>query len=101
MRFRRLSETKRRPVNFRLDGQSAAALEGDTLLVAMLTNIGHVRCGEFLADPRAGFCMMGACHDCMVWRRDGGAIRACTTPVTDDLDVVTCFPEAAWPKTIS
>ncbi|WP_423760570.1 (2Fe-2S)-binding protein [Burkholderia sp. NLJ2] len=97
-RFVRLAETGRRPVAFRIDGRTVNGLEGDTLLVAMLTQTGHVRQSEFGPETRAGFCLMGACQDCWVWTADGERLRACTTVVQTGLDIVTRQPEAQWPN---
>ncbi|WP_419690532.1 (2Fe-2S)-binding protein [Burkholderia theae] len=95
-RFVRLAETGRRPVAFSVDGRAVTGLEGDTLLVAMLTQTGHVRQSEFGPEARAGFCLMGACQDCWVWTADGERLRACTTVVQAGLDIVTRQPEAQW-----
>ncbi|MGU7771822.1 (2Fe-2S)-binding protein [Burkholderia sp. MR1-5-21] len=97
-RFVRLAETGRHPVAFRVDGRTVNGLEGDTLLVAMLTQTGHVRQSEFGPEARAGFCLMGACQDCWVWTADGERLRACTTVVQPGLDIVTRQPEAQWPN---
>jgi aerobic-type carbon monoxide dehydrogenase small subunit (CoxS/CutS family) len=49
---------------------------------------------------RAGFCLMGACQDCWVWTADGQRVRACTTVVSKDLDIVTRQPELQWPNLV-
>ncbi|MDJ0389063.1 (2Fe-2S)-binding protein [Roseomonas sp. E05] len=94
--LRRLGEAHRRPVAFTLDGQPATALEGDTLLTAILTNASALRLSEFGDGPRAGFCLMGACQDCWVWTEAGTRLRACGTPVTAGLRIMT--KEAPWPS---
>ncbi|MBI3707300.1 MAG: (2Fe-2S)-binding protein, partial [Proteobacteria bacterium] len=76
--FVRLSETGRPRVNIVLDGRPISAMSGDTMLTAILTNVGYVRHSEFGDGPRGGFCLMGACQDCWVWLSDGTRIRACT-----------------------
>lgn len=96
-RFQRLGEEARGKLLFLVDGCTAAAREGDTLLVAMLTNGGSLRRSEFGDGDRAGFCLMGACQDCWVWTEAGERLRACTTVVTEDLRIVTKAPEAKWP----
>ena len=88
-RFIRLDETERQRIAFSIDGQPVSALEGDSLLVAMLTQCGHLRQSEFGDGARAGFCLMGACQDCWVWTEDGGRLRACTTPVARGLRIIT------------
>jgi D-hydroxyproline dehydrogenase subunit gamma len=89
--FVRVAETSRAVVPFWLDGTEVSALAGDTVLTALLT-VGHrVRESEF-GGPRAGFCVMGACQDCWVWREDGARIRACTTSIEPGMRVLTRPP---------
>jgi aerobic-type carbon monoxide dehydrogenase small subunit (CoxS/CutS family) len=95
-RFVRLGETQRAPIHLRIDDQPASALEGDTVLVAVLTNVRHLRESEFGDGPRAGFCLMGACQDCWMWTADGARIRACTTPAVAGMHVLTKPPEVPW-----
>jgi predicted molibdopterin-dependent oxidoreductase YjgC len=87
--FRRVAERERRRVSFTLDGALTEALEGDTLLTAILTARGHLRIAEFTEAPRAGFCLMGACQDCWVADADGRPLRACTTYVAEGMAIVT------------
>jgi predicted molibdopterin-dependent oxidoreductase YjgC len=87
--FRRVAERERRGVTFTLDGSETEALEGDTLLTAILTARTHLRVAEFTEAPRAGFCLMGACQDCWVATADGHALRACTTTVAEGMAIVT------------
>ncbi len=94
--FRRLGERGRATVCLEVDGALIDALEGDTLLVALLTNGLRLRESEFGDGARAGFCLMGACQDCWVWAADGGRLRACTTEVAAGLRIVT--REAPWPS---
>ena len=97
-RFIRLAETARAPVRIEADGRPLVALEGDTLLVALLGNVSHLRHSEFGDGVRSGFCLMGACQDCWVWTEDGGRLRACTTVVREGLRIATEQLEATWPN---
>ncbi len=97
-RFVRLGETGRTAVDFFIDGRRVSALQGDTLLTAMLQHGDHVRRSEFGGEKRAGFCMMGACQDCWVWTADGGRLRACSTEVLEGMAVSTNAPESTWPN---
>jgi aerobic-type carbon monoxide dehydrogenase small subunit (CoxS/CutS family) len=45
----------------------------------VLTAGDHLRGSDFSAEPRAGFCLMGACQDCWVRLGDGRRVRACST----------------------
>jgi len=95
-RFHRLAERDRPTLTFTVDGAPVQALEGDTLMVAMLTNGGRLRQSEFGDGARAGFCLMAACQDCWVWTEDGTKLRACSTIATQGLKLNTREPEATW-----
>ena len=90
--LQRLKEKGRAPVVFVLNGQPAQALQGDTVLTAVLTQSTQLRTNEFAGTPRAGFCMMGACQDC--WVTLGGTdagrkVRACSTALQAGMQVCT------------
>jgi predicted molibdopterin-dependent oxidoreductase YjgC len=95
-RFVRLDATARRRIELHLDGRAIEALEGDSLLVALLANAVKVRDSEFGDGTRAGFCLMGACQDCWVWTESGERLRACTTPATSGLRILSREPEGGW-----
>ena len=95
-RFVRLAETRRRLVRISMNGTVIEALEGDTLLVAILTNMNHVRLSEFGDGRRAGFCLMGACQDCWVWTANGERLRACSTVVDEGMAILTQPPQGNW-----
>ena len=92
-RFVRVAETERRAMTIVVDGKPVQAFEGDTLLVAMLSAMGHLRTSEFGDGRRAGFCLMGACQDCWVWSAKGDRLRACSTSVVDGMAISTEQPE--------
>lgn len=87
--LQRVAERSRRAVSFVLDGQTCEALEGDTVLTAVLTNGQRLRAAEFSGQPRAGFCLMGACQDCWVRTEDGRRLRACSTFVEAGMRILT------------
>jgi predicted molibdopterin-dependent oxidoreductase YjgC len=95
-RFVRLSETDRPSVDIVIDSVPVTALEGDTVLVALLTNGRRLRRSEFGGEVRAGFCLMAACQDCWVWTVAGERLRACDTPVRTGLSIVTQQPDSSW-----
>jgi predicted molibdopterin-dependent oxidoreductase YjgC len=95
-RFVRLAEKDRPAVHFFIDDEPCKALQGDTLLVAMLGAARSLRSSEFGDGRRAGFCLMGACQDCWVWTAGGERLRACSTEVAEGMRIVTRNTEAAW-----
>ncbi len=94
-RLVRLAETERPAVLFHLDGRPETALQGDTVLTAILTLRPALRRDEFGPEARAGFCLMGACQDCWVWQEDGRRLRACSTPIAAQMRLCT-EPPKAW-----
>ena len=91
--LRRIAATDRPRVAFTLDGDPLEALEGDTVLTAILTNARHLRTFEFSGEPRSGFCLIGACQDCWVGRADGTRLRACTTQIVSGMAFATVSAE--------
>ena len=87
--FRRLTETARERIGFTLDGQALHALQGDTIMTAILTQQSHLRRAEFGAAARAGFCLMGACQDCWVDSESGERYRACSTLLMPGMRLLT------------
>ncbi|MCL5776278.1 (2Fe-2S)-binding protein [Limibaculum sp. FT325] len=94
-RFRRLAETGRPRVAITVDGAPVEAMQGDTLMTAILTARGRLRVSEFGDGPRAGFCLMGACQDCWVRLEDGRRLRACTTFAEAGMAILTGAEEGA------
>lgn len=87
--FRRVAASDRPEVPCTIDGRPVIALEGDTVLTALLLHGRRVRRFEFDATGRAGYCLMGACQDCWVRTADGCLLRACTTPVLPGMAILT------------
>jgi len=71
-------------VPFTWDGQALRAPAGESLAAALIA-AGVRRLGEGPGAPRAAFCMMGTCQQCLV-RVDGRLAQACLVPVRAGLD---------------
>ena len=80
-------------IRFSIDGEACEAFAGESLLVAILALRPALRRLEFGGEPRAGFCLMGACQDCWVWVDDTRR-RACTTRVEEGMRV--SLEEPSW-----
>lgn len=93
--FMRVATRRGAAIAVEFDGLPLTATEGDSILAVLLTHGLILRRHEFGTEPRAGFCLMGACQDCWVWTEDGGRLRACSTPVAEGQRVVT--RGAPWP----
>ena len=79
--FRRLHEP-RAPVTFDFEGETVTAENGETVAAALLAHgVKHMRDAVVSGRPRAPYCMIGACFECLV-EIDGRPNRqACLTLV--------------------
>jgi len=89
----RVQERDRMPLSLRVDGQEVLALEGDTVLTAVLLAGIRLRESEFGDGPRSGFCLMRACQDCWMWTDDNDRIQACATFVSQGMALSTRNPD--------
>jgi predicted molibdopterin-dependent oxidoreductase YjgC len=90
--LRRIASFDTAKVTFTCDGRAIEARQGESLLAALLVHGDHLRRHDINDEPRAGFCLMGACQDCWIWIGADRRARACTTPVEEGLQVTTRPP---------
>lgn len=77
------------PVRIIVDGEAIQAYEGESVAAAMLAAGRRIfRHTHPEGQPRGVFCGMGVCFECLV-TVDGERVRACTTPVRNELHVTT------------
>ena len=87
--FRRLSETGR-AVSLTIDGRPVSALDGDTVAAALLAaGVDHCRTTPVSGAPRAPYCLMGVCFECLVTIDGRGSRQACLVPMRDGMVVET------------
>ncbi len=87
--FRRLEEDAGRvPVRFRFEGREIEAREGDTLAAALVAaGVLSLRDTPVSGAPRAPYCMMGVCFDCLVEVDGRKNCQACMTVVEPGMEV--------------
>ena len=78
----------RAPVTFEFEGETVTADDGESLAAALLAHgVRHVRNSVVTGAPRAPYCMIGVCFECLV-EIDGRPNRqACMTPVRGGMKV--------------
>lgn len=87
--FKRLDEA-RVPVAITVDGNSVTASAGDTVAAALIAaGIAHCRTTPVSGAPRAPYCLMGVCFECLVTVDGVGSRQACLVPVRDGMAVET------------
>jgi len=86
--FQRLNPAPTLAVHLDFDGRSIAADTGETVAAALLAaGIGQFRDTPVEGRPRAPYCMMGICFDCLV-EIDGVPNRqACMVVVADGMKI--------------
>ncbi|AOV08653.1 hypothetical protein BI350_14650 [Sporosarcina ureilytica] len=78
----------KKTVTFTFDGQTFEGYEGDTIASALLANgIRQLRVHEETGEPRAIYCNIGHCFECRVTVNETDTVRACMTPIQNDLKV--------------
>ena len=87
--FKRLADAGE-IVSLKVDGKDIRARVGDTVAGAMLAaGINRFRTTPVTESPRAPYCLMGVCFDCLVTIDGVGSRQACLVPVREGMAVET------------
>ena len=87
--FKRLAEVGA-PVAITVDGKAISARTGDTVAAALLlAGIDHCRTTPVTGAPRAPYCLMGVCFDCLVTVDGVGSRQGCLVSVRDGMTIGT------------
>ncbi|HEY7244675.1 MAG TPA: (2Fe-2S)-binding protein [Xanthobacteraceae bacterium] len=86
--FRRHTEARRPALTILVDGVATQARAGDSVAAAMLA-AGHLtaRKTPVSGAPRAPYCLMGVCFDCLVTIDGAGNRQGCMVLVRDGMRV--------------
>jgi predicted molibdopterin-dependent oxidoreductase YjgC len=86
--FARLPETEANTVSLTIEGKRVGARPGDTVAAAMLVaGFEHCRTTPVSGAPRAPYCMMGVCFECLVTIDGVGSRQGCLVPVREGMRV--------------
>jgi D-hydroxyproline dehydrogenase subunit gamma len=86
--FQRLPDVAGETVTITVDGSSVRALAGDTVAAALFAaGYDHCRTTPVSGAPRAPYCMMGVCFDCLVTIDGVGNRQGCLVRVRDGMKV--------------
>ena len=73
-----------------VDGKPIIARAGDSVAAALLANgVDHCRSTPVSGAPRAPYCLMGVCFDCLVSIDGVGSRQGCLVPVREGMRVET------------
>jgi len=86
--FKRLDENPDECVTITIDGQPFEALAGETVAAAVLASgIGYTRTTAISDTPRAPFCLMGVCYECLMVIDGQPNQRACRERVCEGMSI--------------
>ena len=86
--FKRLDESPPSTVTVVINGRSIAVPQGESVAAAVLVeNIGFTRTTPVKQQPRAPFCMMGVCFDCLMVIDGVPNQQACMVQVCDGMRI--------------
>ena len=88
--FRRLTEARGQRLTVVIDGERVEARAGDSVAAAMLA-AGCLICraSALAGEPRAPFCLMGACFECLVSVDGVGNRQRCMIEVREGMRIET------------
>src|SRR5690625_3943252 len=86
---------EKRIITFTYDNQEYKGLEGDTIASALLANnIRTLRVRDAIERPRCIYCHTGHCFECRLTVKKEKGIRACLTPIENNMIIESRKPQA-------
>jgi len=86
--FRKLHDPGPQAVTIFIDGRPVAAELGESVAAVLLRQQeGWNRTTPVSQSPRAPYCMMGVCFECLVEIDGQGSVQSCLTPVADGMRI--------------
>ena len=87
--FNRLATAPATSVTLWIEGQAVKARAGDSVAAAVLSaGLGPSRTTPVSGSPRAAYCMMGVCFECLMEINGRANTQACMTPVEEGMQVL-------------
>jgi predicted molibdopterin-dependent oxidoreductase YjgC len=86
--FRKLHDPGSQAVTIFIDGKTVTAEAGENLAAVLLRQAeGWSRTTTVTQSPRAPYCMMGVCFECLAEVDGVGSVQACLTTVRDGMRI--------------
>lgn len=97
--FKRLNSTIGQRVSITIDGVPFEAAAGETVAAAVLiSGRTYTRTTPVSAAPRAPFCLMGVCYECLMVIDGQPNQRACQAYVAEGMRIETQHGPGALPE---
>ena len=86
--FRRLDESGSVPVTVFVEGNAVTVRQGDTAAAAaLLAGLDHTRTSPVDGSPRAPYCMIGACFECLLVIDGVASRQGCLVEVREGMRI--------------
>ncbi|MEH6650864.1 MAG: (2Fe-2S)-binding protein [Motiliproteus sp.] len=86
--FKRLPSNAAETISFRVEGQVVTARAGESVAAAVLAaGLGPTRTTAVSTSPRAPYCMMGVCFECLMVIDGQANTQGCMIPVVEGMEV--------------
>lgn len=86
--FKPLDKNPEARVTIHIEDREVSVAAGLSVAAALLSNdIGHFRTTPVTGSPRAPYCMMGVCFDCLVEIDGAPNMQACLVEVCDGMTI--------------
>lgn len=86
--FRKLQESKSRPLTVMVDGLAAVAEVGESAAAVLLREATPwSRLTPVMANKRSPYCMMGVCFECLAKVDGVASVQTCLMPVSDGMRI--------------
>ena len=81
-----LTITTQKEVTFTFNNETYSGYEGESIAASLWANeVFQLRTTEKKSTGRSMFCGIGNCYDCRINLADYGMVRACITPVENQM----------------
>ena len=88
--FRRLPDADGATIEVMIDGRSTRVRAGDTVAAALIAaGVLASRAADVSGAPRAPYCMMGVCFECLVTVDGIGNRQGCLVPMAPGMRIET------------
>lgn len=86
--FRKITDSPGPVLTLTVEGRSVTAEPGETVAAVLLRQSAPAsRSTPVSGSPRAPFCMMGVCFDCLVIVDGAASVQSCLVPVREGMRV--------------
>nr|WP_082784460.1 (2Fe-2S)-binding protein [Gluconobacter thailandicus] len=99
-RWKSCAPDKTPTVQVFIDGQAVTAIAGIRVAALLLQNTSAETRRNHDGTPRAPYCMMGVCHECLAYIDGKTTERTCLIPVHEGMQITRCSGPFSLPNVL-